>query len=311
VSRGGANVRARSGYCNVKPTDMLAGDPVEKQLENQVAGTAAGKTGASIRVPFFYTSPDTARVNVAMEIPTGIVKAEKKKGKFHATINVLGIAYRPDGKVAGRFSDAVKLDFDNKKEWEGFQEDLFHYENQFEIGSGQYTLKVAFSGGESFGKLEVPLTIEPYDGKKFTMSAVALSKKVSRVQDSGVDSELLEGKTPLVTMGMQVTPSGSSQFAKTDRAVLYVEVYEPLLTEKNPPEVGVQLRVVDRKTGEQKFDSGFGTVANLIRAGNAVIPIGFRLPVDTLTAGMYRAELKAMDTAGHQSLVRTADFEVQ
>jgi hypothetical protein len=49
----------------------------------------------------------------------------------------------------------------------------------------------------------------------------------------------------------------------------------------------------------------------LIRKGNPVIPVGFKLPVNTLTPGAYRAELKAMDTVGNLSLVRSADFEVQ
>ncbi len=43
VDRGGTVVRSRSGYCNVRPTDLLAGKPVEKQLENQATGSQAGK----------------------------------------------------------------------------------------------------------------------------------------------------------------------------------------------------------------------------------------------------------------------------
>jgi hypothetical protein len=42
-----------------------------------------------------------------------------------------------------------------------------------------------------------------------------------------------------------------------------------------------------------------------------VIPVGLKLPVETLTAGVYRVELKAMDSAGRASTIRAADFEVQ
>jgi VWFA-related protein len=314
VDRGGTRVRSRSGYCNVKPVDLLAGNPVEKDLENRVAGTAPGEPGASMTAPFFYTSPNTARVDVAIEIPSESVAFEKSKGKFHSTVNVLGIAYRPDGAVAARFSDAVKLDLDNKKELKDFKEHPLHYENQFEIASGKYNLKVAFSsGGEGFGKLQTPLVIDPYDSKKFGLSAVALSKDVHRMDDigSGLDAVLLEGRTPLVTQGMQITPSGDNRFQTSDHSALYVEIYEPLMLAQNPPQVGIELRVLDRKTKQAKLDTGMMDTSKSIRAGNPVIPVGLKLPVGTLSPGSYRAELKAVDSAGNSSPVRTADFEVQ
>ena len=90
VDRGGTEVRARTGYCNSRPQDLLAGNSTEKDLETRAAAAQAGTVTASMQLPFFYTAPNVARVNVAMEIATDKVKFEKQKGKFHATINVLG-----------------------------------------------------------------------------------------------------------------------------------------------------------------------------------------------------------------------------
>ena len=88
-----------------------------------------------------------------------------------------------------------------------------------------------------------------------------------------------------------------------------MEIYDPLLIGPNPPKVGVQMLVVDRKTGEKKIE----TAEALLRckAGSPLVPVGLRLPVDNLPPGSYRLELKAMDTAGNVSQPRTADFEVQ
>jgi hypothetical protein len=307
-------VRSRSGYCNVKAVDLLAGNPVEKNLENVVNGTAPGVEGSSMSAPFFYSSANTARVDVALEIPSESIKFTKNHGKFHAEVNILGIAYRPDGGVAARFSDTVKLDVENKKEVQAFAEQPMHYENQFDIASGQYKLKVAFSsGGAAFGKLEMPLSIDPYDDKQFSLSAVALSKQLHRVADvgTGLDEVLIEGHTPLVAQGMQITPSGNNRFKKTDQAVLYVEIYEPHMLDKTAPVVGLQLRVLDRKTKEQKQDTGLIGVNKDLRAGNPVIPVGLKLPINTLSAGSYVAELQARDSAGNTSVVRAADFEVE
>ena len=314
VERSGTTVRARSGYCNVRPKDLLAGDPSEKELETRAAGSQAGSVAASMQVPFFYTGPGTARVDVAMEIAADAVKFEKTKGKFHSTVNVLGIAYKQDGSVGARFSDTIKLDVQNKKELESFKERPVYYENQFEVAPGTYNLKVVFSaGGEGFGKVEMPLTIDPYDGKQFGLSAVALSKDVHRLADvnTGLDAELLEGKTPLVAQGMQLTPAGTSRFKKTDISAVYAEVYAPLLAGPNPPIVAVQLRVLDRKSGEQKQDSGLINVGPMVRKDSAMVPVGLKLAVDSLTAGSYRAEMKAVDSVGHTSPIRSADFEVE
>jgi VWFA-related protein len=312
VDRGDTVVRSRTGYCNVRPTDLLAGKPVEKQLENQATGSQPGNIAASMLAPYFYTSANTARVNLAIEIPSSAIKFSKEKGKMHAEINVLGLAYKQDGTVAARFSDNVDLTFDGKSEVEEFAKKPYHYENQFEIASGQYDLKVAFSsGGESFGKLEMPLLVDAYDTKQFGLSALALSKELHPLSQvsSGLDAALLEDRTPLVAQGVQIVPAGSDHFKKSDPATFYIEIYDPLLTSATPPNVRVEIRVIDRKTGEQKVQ--LGGPAPGVKAGDPVIALGVKLPMDKLAPGSYRLELKAADSAGNSTAARTADFEVE
>ncbi len=313
VDRGGTVTRWRTGYCNVKPTDLLAGKPEEKQMENRVTGSQPGTIAASMLAPYFYTSVNTARVNLAIEIPANAVKFEKQKGKLHATVNVFGQAYKLDGTVAARFSDTLDLNFDDKKELEQFNSKPFHYDTQFDIAAGHYNLKVVVNphGADTFGKLEIPLVIDPYDGKQFTLSAVALSKEIHPVSQmaASLDAALLEDRTPLVTQGLELIPSGSDQFKQSDRAGLYVEIYDSLLTSAKPPQVGIKMLIVDRKTGEKKIDSG--GAAHDAKAGSAIVPLGLRIPVDTLPPGSYRLELKAVDSAGNVSQPRTADFEVE
>lgn len=314
VDRGGTVVRSRSGYCKVKPQDSLAGNPIEKDLENRVSGEMAGNVAATMQAPFFYTSNNTARVDLVIEIPANALKFEKVKGKQHSSVNVLGIAYNPDASIAARFSDTVDLDFEDKKDLQEFQSHPFHYENQFEVASGTYNLKVVFSSGnESFGKLQTPLVIGPYTAKQFSLSALALSNELHRVSDmgSGLDAELLEDKRPLVAMGMQITPSASNRFKTTDTAAIYVEVYEPLLTGPNPPKLGLELKVLDRKTGAQKMDAGFTNTASAISAGNPLVPLGMKLPVGSLPAGSYRVEVTGLDSAGNSTKPSSADFEVE
>jgi hypothetical protein len=313
VDRNGTMVRARSGYCNVKPVDLLAGKPIEKELESRANGTQAG-VAASMMPSFFYTSANTARVDLAIDVPSDAIKFEKDKGKYKASVNVLGMAYKSDGTVAAKFSDTANLEFPEKKELEAFQKNPYHYENQFDIACGSYTLKVAFSsGGESFGKLEAPLAIDAYDKQHFTISGVALSRQMIRVTDinAGIESELIEDRKPLISQGVQLVPTGSNHFKKTEYIGAYVELYDPLLVQENPPKVSIRIMVLDLKTAKPALSAAITDTTQLIKAGSPVVPLAVRLPLEKLNAGSYRLEMQAVDTAGNLTKIRTTDFDLE
>lgn len=315
VDQGGDTVRARTGYCNSKQKDLLAGNPVEKTLEARASAAQAGTVAASMQLPYFYTGSNVARVNVAMEIPPGVMKFEKVKGKFHAEMNVLGIAYNADGSVGARFSDTLKRDFEEKKQVEEFEAAPFHYENEFEVASGKYNLKVVFSaGGANFGKIESPLVIDPW-ASQFGLSGIALSKQIHKqaALAVGLDQSLIEDRVPLITQGVQVIPYGSDKFSKTDPVLFYAEIYEPaLLTAdaRNPLQVGIQIRVLDSKTREQKFSTGLVKVDSPGASQNPTIPVAYRVPLDMVPPGQYVVEVQARDTAG-KSATRTTDLIIE
>jgi hypothetical protein len=315
VDKGGSTVRARSGYCTTKLKDVLAQTQTEKTLEGRAATTQPGNVAVAMQAPYFFTGTNVARVNVALDFPSDSIKFDKEKGKLRSTMNVLGVAYKKDGSVGARFSDAVKIDLDNQKEVEAFQQLPYHYENQFDVASGEYNLKVVFScGGDKFGKIEQPLVVDPYDVKKFSISALALSSRFMKTAegDQKLEAALLEDRTPLIAQGFQVIPAGSAKFKKTDRAAIYFEIYEPALLEAEVPKtlaVALQLRVFDAK-GAMMSDSGGFRIPTPERSGNPAIPFAGQIPVAKLEPGMYKVELTAVDNANNK-VARTANFEVQ
>jgi len=286
-------VRSRSGYCNTRPVNPLDGKPLEKQMEVQAAGSQAGAIHGTMQAPYFYTAPNIARVNLVMQIPGDAIVFNKEKGKYHAVVNVLGIAYKPDGSTGARFNDVLNIDL-GKDEWKEFTSAPYRYQNQFDAAPGNYKLTVVLSsGGDAFGKFEAPLQIDPYDGKKFTLGGVVLSTFLQPVNaiPTEVDATLLEDRTPLIVRGMQVTPAADYRFKKTDNVVLYSEIYEPLLKSENPPLVGAA-------TGSSKKPRTKGFVlrssvhAEYIQKGNPVIPFGLMVHLKDLPPGNYRLVLQ-------------------
>ncbi len=319
VDRHGTEVRARSGYCNMQPKDVLAGKPIEKQLEAH-ATTAALETnaGGTIEAPFFYTAPNQARVDLVMDIPPSSITFNKVKGKYHADVNILGIAAKPDGSIGARFSDEVTLDLE-KDEWKKFNEAPMHYENQFAIAPGQYKLTIVLSGGgQNFGKYQAPLAIDPYDGKAFALSSIALSSDIERLADVGsaLDADLLAGRTPLVFEGVEIIPSGTDRFKKTDNVALYTQIYDPDLKtdvttaelQRRPPDVQIAYRIVDAKTGKTILATGAIDASHLIQKGSPVIPVALKIPVDHIPPGSYRIDVQAIEQGGAVTPIHSATF---
>jgi VWFA-related protein len=299
VDRKGTSVRARSNYCTEKPLDLLAGTSAGRELENRATGAQAGGIAAFVELPYFYLSPSVARVNLAMEIPADALQFEKQKGKLHAEMDLLGIASTPDGSVGARFSDAVKFDFETQAEVDKLKGKYLPYEKEFKIAPGQYRFTMAFSsGGQSFGKLEAPLNLEPRKAGELALSSVVLSKEARPAADLGLSNGVSIGdQSPLVAQGMQVIPAGSNYFMKSEQAFFYFEVYDA-----NPAPATAQVRILDRATGAPKWDSGPGKLNQSQQGGN--------LPIGSLAPGSYQLEVTATSSSGKQ-VKRTADFEVR
>ena len=184
LDRSGVEIRSRSGYCNTRPLDPLEEKPLEKTMEAQAAGTRAGSIKGSMQVPYFYSSPKLARVNVTIDVPSDSLNFNRDKGNYHSDVNVLGIAYKPDGGVGARFSDTLVLDL-TREEWKEFTKQPFHYQNQFDVAPGTYKITVVFSaGGEHFGKFETPIQIDPYLGKTITLGGVVLSTDFQKLDQN-------------------------------------------------------------------------------------------------------------------------------
>ena len=320
VDRGDLEVRARKSYCTSKPADLLSGKPAGTALEARAASAAPGNITAKMQLPWFYTAPNVARVNLAMEIVPAAMKFQKEKGgKLHGEFDLAGVAYKADGTAAARVSDIVKFDFDTQQEVDEFLHAPYHYENQFEVAPGQYNFRMAFTSGsadaQGFGKVEMPLTVDPWNGQTLAISAIALSHNAHPAANlaAGLDESLLEGAQPLTAKGAEVIPTGASQFHAGESAYFYFEAYEPLLATAKPdaplPLIGIRIRVLDRATGQQKSDTGAKAASTFERAGNSTIPVISTLPTANLPAGAYGLEVSVMRESG-DPVTRTADFDI-
>lgn len=325
VDRRDALVYARSQYCNTKhaPKDPLNRIPFGKQLEDDASSGKRAKIGVDARADLFYVRADLARVDVALDFPWDSLKREWRKGNLYATIGVLGLVYRKDGTVALRFSDFGCCSSDEPDFVRGnfdaapLLDRLYvptRYETQLELPPGEYNLLVILSDGSEFGRAVIPLNIESYDGKQLAISSLILCKRfrdASAAAKEAAAFNLAPQYVPLVSKGVQFTPTGDTTFRKGDPLFAYFEVYEPLLATVPATTVQIELKLTDAMTGEVKVDTGPRSAADWIEPGKSVASIAEEIAVDKLPAGSYRLEVQATDSVGKSTVWRAANFTVE
>jgi VWFA-related protein len=307
------HVRSRTGYCDVKGNDVLAGVPEGAVLEAQArampANTiSAGDPSLAAQAPFFYSSGGIARVDLVAQLPPGALRSlPVVKGK-PAPVDVLGIATRADGSVAARFSDSVTLE---KDEWNDLKKKPFDYQNSFDVAPGQYQLKIIFgAGSDKLAAWEQPLAIPPYDGKSMALSPVVMGNDVQPISAAAVtlDAELVEDRKTLVALGFELTPAPVLHFDKKKPLGFYAEIYDPGVALAAPAHVGMIYVLIDEVTGKQAYNSAGLSVAQFQTPGNPVIPVMFRLPADKLKPGKYRLDVQAADDKNQHTLVHSVHF---
>lgn len=302
TDRGGLTLRARSSYCTGGAASLITANPIDNDLAKRAAATTSGTIDASMQLPFFYAGAGVARVQLVMEIQPGSLKLEKKPSGLHADVNLLGIASTPGGEVAARFNDTLTLDFDEADQ--SWKQKPVRYQKEFKIAPGEYTFTVVFSaGGDRFGKLTGPLTIEPYQPGQFALSALALATELHRDAGSAASS-LFEDRTPLMINGAEFLPLGSNVLSKTAQTYCYLEVYPGPASATDT----LRMRILNAQSGEQAWNGGEARIS--LPADRTSIPMGAIVPVATLAPGSYRLEVTLTDAAG-TTVQRVAPFDLK
>jgi hypothetical protein len=298
INRPDVKVFGRNLYCNVPGTTATATRPKQSDVETLAESGAEGNTGASVSIPFFYDPDGMARVKLALDIPSPDLQPVDRNGEVHAELELLGIAYAPGGDVAARFTHKLNFDFDTRREFEEFLRRPLHCEYQFKVAPGNYRFKLVFrSSKDRFGTAEAPLVIEGAHPAQLTLSAIALSRDVQPISPEDAQDAEETGEVPLIFRGNRISVSGSDVLPRTGTAEAYFEVYRSATTGPTAVRLTLHLRLLDEATNGERWNSGEVDLSNLAKPGDRIIPVALRLPVASLPAGRYRAELTVTDGA--------------
>jgi hypothetical protein len=142
---------------------------------------------------------------------------------------------------------------------------------------------------------------------------VFLSDQFHPVSEESADVEatLLADRTPFVVQKIQLTPSGTNVFKKTDKLALYAQIYAPQLTDANPPAIRVAFVVLDTKTNKPVAGAAKIDASNFVHKGNPMVPVALKIPMDSIPPGEYKLQFQAAADGGAFSQIRSLPFVVQ
>jgi len=341
VSRPNAEVYARNRYCYIEGGlfDALGGSEYGERLESELASGRHGKIKFAVST-FVFRAETRARIYVRIDFPWRSMQCQaidvNPTGVLNGphvpvvepvfTFGILGVVSAP-GKASLRFTDFADwsgvsqpsieptLPLDSRKFpwgcsslWNGVPT---RYETQMILPSGNYDFRLALSDGSKFGSAEVPLNIEPYDARELAISAPVLVHRFRKAPTDGIHEKLAVKFVPLISKGIEVTPTADTRFEKGELLVTYFEIYEPLLASQPGIKVESHIRIVDAKKSTIIKDFDGVDVASYEQPGNTTIPVARMIPFDKLPKGKYRLEVQATDSAGHTTDWRGVDFSIE
>lgn len=329
VKRRNASVRVRPEYCNNphSASDPLYGTSPGKQMEAFQTPEEKKTVEVSLIAMSLHRKSGVASVQIVVEWPW----QQFKQGNKSRTNAVLGMVLDKQGNTVARFSDLAEREGDvapSKQDRRGLGvahtgkpgEAEERYERQLDLPPGNYKLRVVLGDGNRFGRAEIPLVVESYDGRELAISEPSLSKQIDDFSNYGHESvlagawsaKLPDSYIPLISNGMQFKPTPNTRFKKGENLYTYFEVYEPLLASVDSQvTVEIQLRVVDAPTGTTLTAPEAISAAKYIKPADSVIPIGRGIDISKLPSGSYRLEIRATDSIGKSTAWRTTDFSIE
>ncbi|HJT86574.1 MAG TPA: hypothetical protein VJ732_01935, partial [Bryobacteraceae bacterium] len=205
-----------------------------------------------------------------------------------------------------RFSDVLNLNFETAAKLQSLQAQPIHYEKTFPIAPGEYKFTLTFGQGANFGKLELPLAVDPWQGTELALSSVVLSRETRTAPaDLGFGLGAAD-RDPLVADSTEIVPFGSYRFSRSEPAILYFEVYGA-----DARSVRIRVRLLDSQTRIAQWNSGLMKLPAPSDPNNSSKVSGASmLPIRSLAAGRYQLEVTAEGPSGKQAS-RSVTLELQ
>ncbi len=307
VHRPDAQILSRSGYYAISPEDVVLLSPPDKKLLADF-DNAQANPGLPLFVSLspFRIGNGLYTVPLALEIPPGAVKFDRKGDKQSMQLEVLGILKvtpeRTLSRLGGNFDVNLSADDYNKI----LSNNIF-YRQDLQLASGEYTIDVIVKDKQS-GKVSARREqfVLPEPDAEFAATPVVLSRYVEPASQLPPNPDFPD----VFVYGKQlIRPSAARQFRASDNLIMYLAVYNAANSpETGKPLVRVSVRLMKDGQPASKFFDFVLTDVQSTPVPHLTFAEYLRLA--SLAPGHYEAMIEVKDMVTRQSSKQEAPFEI-
>lgn len=242
-------------YCR---TELSASDPLRdtkfgQQMEPDLTAEQSGRIPVFLAAAVLFGPGTQGQMHLVLEFPPKALRFQPDINLVE-TIGTLGRVTTVAGYEAARFSDFAccqnrhGMDFggeriDSLNSWADKDEAPRGYETDVPLETGAYRLCVVLSDGSEsnlggkrrgsdFGRAEVSIEVPVRDPQHIALSDIALAKRFRPALQPPEDSTFKSPNVyvPLVSKGVEYSPTADTTFKTTDAFLFFLQVYDPLIS---------------------------------------------------------------------------------
>lgn len=346
VTRPDSLVLNRSEYCDAsdRGANPLQGTVLGKRILSDLHKQKRSQMSLNVAAIPVFADNGATRVRIVLDYASKAVLRGCNSDTNR--IGLVGTFWDDHGGEALRFGDLAAQDWDRNfftgPIWEKLGKRFVHgrcvfkspfrYETQVAMPPGNYRLQVGLMDGKKFSRAEVFVNIPKYRGGLLSLSGIALARRFRDVKTEPPKSPisapprklqdlpmrrakspiaLPQNYAPLVSDGVEVTPTANTRFDRNGPFCFFFQIYEPLWPKEPNVNVKAHLRIVDAKTGKVVSQIEPIDAASYAQPGNPLIPISRRLDISALSPGTYELQAKATDSTGASTSWQSVAFAVE
>ena len=302
-----AKLDYRSGYFAGKEFRKFDSSDKERQLEEALQmGDPVTDLPIALEANYFRLARDTYFVPVSVKIPGSSLELARSGKAEEAELDFIGQVRDAKGRLAGTVRDSIKVRLKGDDTGKLGKRNL-GYDSGFTLAPGEYTLKflarenVTGKIGTFETKINVPdITHAPQTPLLRTSSVVWANQRepLSAAVGAAEKKSKLATMHPLVQEGQKLLPSITRVYRKDQSLYVYMEVYDPGLSEGKTPSITASLSFFQGRN--KAFETETLRVRHSSPTRLSVVPVQFQIPLASLKPGKYTCQVSLVDEVGQK-----------
>jgi VWFA-related protein len=291
----GVKIDHRRGYYAPADYQHSTKEDKELQLQEQLASELP-TTDLPLYLNAAYFRMDTRKyyVAVSLVVPGSEIPFTRNSDRDKANLDVIGMVLDSEQHPITRIRDTVKLAVDTSSE---VRKKNVQYNTGLNLPPGKYHLKFVVRENQTgrMGSFETDLVVPDLKSQPLKMSSIVLASQMQPVKKGGSGS-------PLIRDGEEIIPNVTHVFSSTQHLKLYYEVYDPgrrsaqpSRTEPATSEIHLLTNVAFFRGKAKVFESSLVEVTELNARDRKASVFQLDLPLTSLTAGFYTAQVNVID----------------